>query len=71
MPVTFILILLLYLGQEVMNIFRQDNISQFGHIAGGLIGALFGFSGWMAPKANGTSPKTEAAPPPDEDLRQG
>ena len=42
-PLTFILILVLYLGQEVMNFFRSDNISQFAHIAGGFCGSLFGF----------------------------
>jgi membrane associated rhomboid family serine protease len=42
-PLTFILILILYLGREVFNSFRQDNISEFAHIAGGLCGSLFGF----------------------------
>jgi membrane associated rhomboid family serine protease len=42
-PLTFILILALYLGQEILNIFRSDNISQFAHIAGGFCGSLFGF----------------------------
>ncbi|MDR0759110.1 MAG: rhomboid family intramembrane serine protease, partial [Treponema sp.] len=42
-PLTFILILILYLGREVFNSFRQDNISEFAHIVGGLCGSLFGF----------------------------
>lgn len=49
-PITFLLIVVLYIGQEVLQIFQQDNISQFGHIAGGLFGALFGFSKWMQPR---------------------
>jgi rhomboid protease GluP len=43
-PLTFILILLLYLGREVINSFQMDNISQFGHIIGGVCGSLFGFA---------------------------
>jgi uncharacterized membrane protein YdcZ (DUF606 family) len=42
-PLTFILILILYIGREVFNSFRQDNISEFAHIIGGLCGSLFGF----------------------------
>jgi membrane associated rhomboid family serine protease len=43
-PLTFLLILALYLGQEVFNAFGNDDISQFGHIIGGLCGSFFGFS---------------------------
>jgi len=42
-PLTFIMIALLYLSQEFFNILKQDNISQFAHIAGGLLGSVFGF----------------------------
>ena len=42
-PLTFILIVLLFLGQEVMSSFTEDKISQFAHISGGIIGAIFGF----------------------------
>lgn len=49
-PITFLLIVVLYIGQELVQIFQNDNISQFGHIAGGFFGALFGFSKWMQPK---------------------
>jgi membrane associated rhomboid family serine protease len=42
-PMTFILVALLYLGEEVVRAFSNDNISQFGHIVGGLVGGLFGF----------------------------
>lgn len=43
-PITFILIVVLYLGKEVINSFdTTDNISQFGHIIGGICGAVFGF----------------------------
>ena len=43
-PLTFILILVLYLGREMYNSFSNDNISQFAHIVGGFCGSLFGFS---------------------------
>jgi membrane associated rhomboid family serine protease len=42
-PLTFILVLILYLGRELLNSFSQDNISEFAHIAGGFCGSLFGF----------------------------
>jgi len=42
-PLTFILILILFIGQEILNSFKADQVSQFGHILGGLIGSLFGF----------------------------
>jgi membrane associated rhomboid family serine protease len=44
-PLTFILILILYLGREIVNSFSANNISEFAHIVGGLIGSLFGFFG--------------------------
>ncbi|MDR2072538.1 MAG: rhomboid family intramembrane serine protease [Spirochaetaceae bacterium] len=42
-PLTFILVLLIYLGREIFNSFSNDNISEFAHIAGGFCGSLFGF----------------------------
>ena len=42
-PLTFILIVLLYLGREVYDVFSNDNVSQFAHILGGLCGMVFGF----------------------------
>jgi len=42
-PLTFILILVLYLGRELYNSFTQSNVSQFAHIVGGFCGSLFGF----------------------------
>ena len=42
-PMTFVLVALLYLGEEVVRSFSDDNVSQFGHIVGGIIGGLFGF----------------------------
>lgn len=42
-PVTFLIISALYVGQEILNAFQNDNISQFGHLLGGVCGAFFGF----------------------------
>jgi membrane associated rhomboid family serine protease len=42
-PLTFILVLVLYLGSQLLDSFRNDNISQFAHVVGGFCGSLFGF----------------------------
>ena len=42
-PLTFILVLALYLGAQLVSSFGADNISQFAHIVGGFCGSLFGF----------------------------
>ena len=42
-PFTFILIVLLYLGQEIYSSFQKDNISHFAHLFGGAMGAFWGF----------------------------
>ena len=43
-PLTFILVAVLYIGQQVYEgIFVADNISQVGHIVGGLVGSVLGF----------------------------
>nr|WP_054847094.1 rhomboid family intramembrane serine protease [Acetivibrio straminisolvens] len=43
-PITFILVVVIYLGGEVMNgIFAKDNISQLAHLVGGVCGSVFGF----------------------------
>lgn len=43
-PVTFILVAILYLGQEIYNgIFLSDNISNTAHLIGGLIGSVIGY----------------------------
>ena len=42
-PLTFLLVLVLYLGDQVLSSFSTSNISNFAHIAGGFCGSLFGF----------------------------
>jgi rhomboid protease GluP len=42
-PITFILIVALYLVREFVNALTPSTVSELAHIAGGIIGALFGF----------------------------
>ena len=43
-PVTFILVAVVYLGQQVyQGIFVNDDVSQITHIAGGAVGSVLGF----------------------------
>ena len=44
-PLTFILVLILYIGTEILSSLgaEQTNISHFAHIIGGLCGSFFGF----------------------------
>jgi len=42
-PITFILIVIIFIGKEFIGTFNTDNISHFAHIIGGVVGAVFGF----------------------------
>lgn len=43
-PLTMILVVTLYLGQEILaGVISSDNISQMAHILGGIAGAAFGY----------------------------
>lgn len=43
-PLTFILVVVIYIGQQVVDgLFTRDNISQMAHIVGGLVGAVVGY----------------------------
>ena len=42
-PITFILVLVFFIGEQLVKSFNSDNISYFAHIAGGFCGSLFGF----------------------------
>lgn len=42
-PLTFIIIVALFLGKEFLASFKPDTISQFAHILGGICGCIFGF----------------------------
>ncbi len=43
-PLTFILVAVLFLGQEVIGTFKHDNISQIAHISGGLMGVFYRYA---------------------------
>jgi membrane associated rhomboid family serine protease len=43
LPLTFILVFFLFIGQEAFRSFQDDNVSQFAHILGGMVGSVFGF----------------------------
>lgn len=43
-PITFILVAVIFLGQQIVDgLFLNDNISNMAHIIGGVIGSVFGF----------------------------
>ena len=42
-PLTFILIVALYLVKEFVNAFTPSTVSELAHIVGGIIGGMFGF----------------------------
>ena len=43
-PLTFVLVAIIYLGGQVVDgLFVRDNVSQMGHLLGGLVGSLYGF----------------------------
>jgi len=57
LPITVLLVAVLYIGNEVFQgIFNRDNISQLGHIVGGLCGAGFGIL-YHSDKMKGESSK--------------
>ena len=44
-PLTFILVALLYIGQQIYDgLFLQDNISNMAHIIGGVVGSVIGYN---------------------------
>ena len=42
-PLTFVLIVLVYIGKEVIGTFSDDQVAHSTHIVGGIVGAAFGF----------------------------
>ena len=43
-PITFILVLIFFVGKELIGAFQNDGISQYAHIMGGILGGIFGFT---------------------------
>lgn len=42
-PITFILVAILFVGKEIIQSLGHDQVSQFAHIIGGACGSIFGF----------------------------
>lgn len=42
-PMTFILVVLFFLGKEVIHSMQDNQVSEYGHIMGGIMGAIFGY----------------------------
>ncbi|MDR2897794.1 MAG: rhomboid family intramembrane serine protease, partial [Spirochaetaceae bacterium] len=57
-PLTFIIIVLLFMGREVAGIFSRNDIAEFAHLVGGLCGSLFGF---ISPEPGKRKPKSVTA----------
>lgn len=43
-PITFILVALLFIGKELLNSLENNQISEMAHIMGGVCGGVFGFN---------------------------
>ena len=43
-PVTFILVVVLYFGMEIMASMKEEEVSHFAHLFGGAMGAFWGFN---------------------------
>lgn len=60
-PLTFILVLVLYLGKEVLASFDDDQISQFGHLIGGVCGGIFGLLIFSPTSSSSKTPSKSAS----------
>lgn len=43
-PLTFVLVAVIFVGRELVGAFREDDISQMAHVVGGAVGAVIGFA---------------------------
>jgi len=55
-PLTFLVVALIYMGGEIAHSFRNDGISHMAHLVGGAVGAAFGFLGGRGRKKVATPP---------------
>ena len=42
-PLTFLLVALLYIGRQIVQIFQPNSINELSHIVGGAVGSVIGF----------------------------
>ena len=66
-PITFILIIALYVVREFVNALTPNTVSQLAHIAGGLIGGAFGFLFSKAPAQAAAAAGSASSPPSPSD----
>lgn len=68
-PLSFILVFIVFLGSEVFGKSESSNISVVAHVAGGLCGSLFGFM--IAPKAKNakTGKQKKSSDDKDEEVK--
>lgn len=52
-PLTFLVVAIIYMGGEIVHSFRNDGISHMAHLVGGAVGAAFGFLGARTRKKAG------------------
>lgn len=48
-PLSFLLVAVLFIGKEIYSSFQADTISQFAHILGGICGSVIGYLGGKKP----------------------
>lgn len=53
LPLTFVFVVILFLGNEIVAAFQDDRVAQFTHLLGGLVGGLYG---WVHAKRRGQDP---------------
>lgn len=63
-PLSCIFVVAIFLGRELINAPKTENVSTVAHIAGGLCGSMFGFL--VAPKSKRTSKKEKTVAADEE-----
>jgi len=58
-PLTLILVAVIYLGRELISSFTADSVSQFGHIIGGIFGLFWGIYFYKTKWGGNHSPRIE------------
>jgi membrane associated rhomboid family serine protease len=58
-PLTFILVVLFFIGQEVIHSMQDNQVSEYAHIAGGIMGGIFGMTFKGIKKENPIIPTKE------------
>jgi GlpG protein len=43
LPLSFILVVIVFIGYEIMTSFNDDGVSHFAHIIGGAVGTIFAY----------------------------